>query len=92
VIQQRESLGTLGDTFLHIDGRIEIASFRPQLLRLCGMAGIVFQQGQSSDRICQLELRSLFVTAVNLVGLAVVRFGEVRTSVCASLSELLSER
>ena len=66
----------LRDASLDIGRGVKVASLKPQHFRLFDMSRIVLENGQAANRICQIELRRMFMLAVKVEGLVIAAFRE----------------
>ena len=72
---EREAPGTFDHAGQHVDLRVEIFRFLPQLIGIINISGIVLEQGQRAERVREFEWRSFGMRAVNLERFAEERFG-----------------
>jgi hypothetical protein len=68
------------DAGLHVDRRVKISRFLPELLRRCHLTGIALQNCQPADRVRQIERRSSRLAAIKTQSFVIAGFGQFRVS------------
>jgi len=78
--QKTKPARTFRDAGLHVDRRVKISRFFPQLSRRCGLTGIALQNCQPADRIRQIERRSFRMAAIKTQSFVITGLGKFRAS------------